>query len=231
MKKLRNVAITSMLLCSTNSFAAFNADAILGPTFKTVAENLVAATSYKAVAPGEPLGITGFDIGAEASVTSVKGAADLAAAFGTDISIIPTAKLHVHKGLPMGIDVGAVWMPEIQGISFWGGELRYSFVSGNIALPAVAVRGAYTKFSASPLSVSNTSVEATVSKGLLMFTPFLGIGNVWGNASVTGLTDQKPSFFKWFAGLNMNMGLMNLAYEMDNTGGFTTHSGKLGFRF
>ena len=231
MNKLRFSTLTLTLLCSANSFAAFNADAILGSTFKTVAENLVAATSYKAVAPGEPLGITGFDIGAEVSVTSVKGAADLAAAFGTDVSIIPTAKIHVHKGLPMGIDVAAMYMPEIAGISFWGGELRYSFMGGNVALPAVAVRGAMTFFSAGNLDVSSTNVEATVSKGFLMFTPYLGIGNVWGKAAMPGLSDQTPSMFKWFAGLNLNMGLMNLAYEMDNTGGYTTHSGKLGFRF
>jgi hypothetical protein len=50
-------------------------------------------------------------------------------------------KLHVHKGLPFGIDVGAMYsaVPNTN-IKLMGAEVRYALVEGGIATPAVGLR-------------------------------------------------------------------------------------------
>lgn len=212
------------------------------PTFKALSEDLAAALSYKAITPAEPLGMPGFDIGLEVTATSPQNVDKWGSAIGdTDLSLLPLPKLHAHVGLPFGIDVGAVYsmMPGIN-IKYLGGELRYSFVSGNTLIPAIAVRGAFTTLSGvDALDLSTKSLELTVSKGFLMFTPYAGLGNVWATSSsdvklvgtTNAFSDEDLSLFKMFVGLNINMGLVNVAFEADKTGDAPSYSGKLGFRF
>ena len=209
--------------------------------YDALASDLVSALSYKAVSPAEPLGLTGFDIGLELSLTELPGIKTWGQVIGTtSLGSLPMPKLHLHKGLPFGIDLGAVYT-SIPGanIGYYGGELRYSFVSGNVALPAVSVRGTMTKLTGvKEMDLSTTGIELSVSKGFLMLTPYVGVGQVWGSADPKGLTlgpitlkKSEPSMSKTFAGLNFNMGLMNFAFEWDKTGDANTYSGKLGFRF
>ncbi len=213
--------------------------------FDALSEDLGAVLSYKAIAPAEPLGLLGFDIGLEGSFTGLESVEKWGEALETDADYLPLVKLHAHKGLPFGIDVGAVYsqIPSTD-IQYMGAELRYSFVSGNIALPAVAVRGTYTTLvGIDELDFSTMGLELTVSKGFLMATPYAGIGQVWVSSDLD-YTDKTipatpvkvslssdPSLFKWFVGLNFNLGLMNLAAEVDTTGDAVTVSGKLGLRF
>lgn len=207
-------------------------------TFKALSEDLGAALSYKAITPAEPLGTVGFDIGLEATFTELNSIDKWGGAIGaTDLSYLPLPKLHLHKGLPFSLDVGAVYS-SVPGsnVSYWGGELRYSFVSGNLALPAIAVRGSYTSLvGVDDISLSTKGLELTVSKGFLMFTPYAGLGQVWidsePGAAFSPLTSESISATKMFLGLNLNMGLMNLAFEGDKTGESASYSAKLGFRF
>jgi len=211
------------------------------PTFKALSEDLAAALSYKGVIPAEPLGLPGFDVGVETTFTAPQSVDKWGSAIGNkDLSLLPLPKLHAHIGLPFDIDVGGVYaMVPGSNIKYFGGELRYSFVSGNLALPAVAVRGAFTKLSGvDHFDMSTKSVELTVSKGFLMFTPYAGIGEVWANSSsdlkvgaVNAFSDVDLSLFKMFLGLNINMGLINFAIEGDKTGDAPSYSAKLGLRF
>ncbi|MDH5229420.1 MAG: hypothetical protein OEZ58_17800 [Gammaproteobacteria bacterium] len=212
--------------------------------FDGFAADFANALQYRAVAPAEPLGLLGIDIGAEVTVAQVLNVADYAAVVGgvTDklkFTLIP--RLHVHKGLPFGLDVGAMYMkiPKVD-FGYWGGEIRYSFISGNLAIPAVAVRGTYSTimgFDAADLSTMG--LELTVSKGFLMLTPYAGAGMVKSNASTTAkipvlntaFKDYSETVTKWFVGFNFNMGLLNFAGEMDQTGEYRNYSAKLGFRF
>lgn len=202
--------------------------------FAKLAEDFTAAGSYKAVAPGEPLGITGFDVGVELTGTKLQSA-DVWKKAGADISVLPVPKLHVHKGLPFNIDVGAS-LAAVPGsdIKLFGAELRYAILEGNVAMPAVAIRGAFTKLSGvSQLELDTKSVELTVSKGFLMLTPYAGVGRVWGNVkpNVASLNEEKVGANKLFVGANFNLGLMNLAAEADRTGDNTSVSAKVGFRW
>lgn len=211
-------------------------------TFEALTEDLAAALSYKAIVPAEPLGMPGFDVGLELSLTKLQNTDKWGEAIGdTSLSILPLPKLHAHVGLPFGVDFGAVYasVPSTN-IKYYGGELRYSFVSGNTLIPAVAVRGAMTKLTGvDHFDLSTKSLELTVSKGFLMLTPYAGIGNVWATGSsdvkkssgATAFSDADLSLFKAFLGLNINMGLVNFAFEADKTGDAPTYSAKFGLRF
>lgn len=202
--------------------------------FTRLAGDFTSVASYKGVTPAAALGITGFDLGAELSFTPLANSGVWQKA-GADISTLIIPKLRLHKGLPFNIDIGASLsaVPD-SNIKLMGVEARYSLLEGNVALPAIAVRGAYSKLSGvSQLGFDSTSVELLVSKGFVMFTPYAGIGRVWGSVTpnVSGLQKVSPTASKIFAGVNANFGLMNLAAEVDRTGDNQTASIKLGFRW
>lgn len=202
--------------------------------FKQLAGDLNAVTSYKAITPAASLGITGFDLGAELSFTNLNSSATWKKA-GADVSTLVMPRLHVHKGLPFNIDIGAslVAVPD-SNIKLMGAEIRYALIEGGTATPAVAVRAAMSKLSGvSQLDVNTQSLELVVSKGFLMLTPYAGIGQVWGHVTpnVAGLRKESPTANKLFAGVNANFGLFNLAAEVDRTGDNQTASVKLGFRW
>ena len=201
--------------------------------FKTFSEDLGSALSYKPITPPTPLGITGFDLGLEVTSTKMR---NLDIATGSSLNNLVVPKLHVYKGLPLNIDVGAFYSSvPTTNIKFYGGELRYAILEGGVALPAVGVRAAMTKLSGvTALALSTKSLDVSISKGFAMFTPYAGLGTVWVDStpdSTTGLTKESFRQNKIFAGGNLNLGFSNLALEYDKTGSATSYSAKLGFRF
>lgn len=207
--------------------------------FRLFSEDLGAALSYKALAPGEPLGITGFDIGIEMTATSMEHSSLFdKASSGSGFNTLPVAKLHAHKGLPFNVDVGAFLStaPD-SNIKLMGAEIRYAFIEGGVAMPAVALRGTYTQLSGvDQLDFSTRGVELTISKGFVMLTPYAGIGKIWSTStpnlpSPATLKEEDFSQDKLFVGANLNLGLMNLAIEGDRTGDATSYGLKLGLRW
>ena len=208
------------------------------PVFRLFSEDLGSALSYKPVTPAEPLGITGFDIGLEVTSTEMKSSALWAAAIsdGKAVSSLVVPKLHVFKGLPLGIDIGAFYSAvPTTNIKLFGGELRYAILEGGVATPAVAIRGSMTKLSGvDQLSFSTKGVDLSISKGIAMFTPYAGVGRVWVDSNPiasTGLTKETFQQSKFFVGGNLNFALMNMAVEYDKTGSAQSYSVKLGLRF
>lgn len=120
-------------------------------------------------------------------------------------------------------------------ISLWGGEIRYSPLAGGMAMPAVAVRGALTKLTGvDQLDLDTKSLDVSISKGFLMFTPYAGVGQVWVTSTPNGVPSLKEESFsksKIFIGGNLNLGLMNIALEGDKTGDAKSGSLKIGLRF
>lgn len=206
--------------------------------FRLLSEDLGSALSYKAVAPAEPLGLTGFDIGLELSATKMSNATQWknAVSGGKAIETLPVPKLHLHKGLPFDIDVGVMYTSiPTTNIKLVGGELRYAFIAGDVVLPAVAVRGTLTKLSGvSNLAFGTKGLELAVSKGFLMFTPYASIGQVWTTSDPSACNCLKKEEFqqtKMEVGVNINFGLLNMSIDGDKTGDSTTYSAKLGLRF
>lgn len=235
---LRKTLLLSILLASPAIHAASNFDnlGLLSQSeFKGLATDLGAALSYKGLTPAEPLGTTGFDIGLEVTATQLKHSDVWQKATGDNLSTLPVPKLHLHKGLPFGIDVGG-FLSTIPGtdLKLYGGELRYAYVSGNTVVPAVAIRGAFTKLTGvDQLDFHSSSLEVTASKGFAMLTPYAGVGAVWSTATpnVGGLTEESNTATRVFAGLNLNFGLTNLDFEADKTGDNVSYGAKFGLRF
>ncbi len=210
--------------------------AIGQPNFRLLSEDFGSALSYKPVTPAEPLGITGFDIGVEVTTTDISksGAALKTATNGAvDVTRLVIPKLHVAKGLPFGIDIAAsIASVPSTDIKLVGGELRYAILGGGIALPAIAVRAAMTSMTGVPeLDFNTRSLDISISKGFLMFTPYAGVGQVWVTSTPKGLAQESFTQSKVFAGANINLGLMNFALEGDTTGGASSASLKFGFRW
>ena len=237
--KFKAIAAVAAFSIASPCFATNDIDSLqslVQTEFKSFSQDLGAALSYKAVSPAEPLGLTGFDIGLEVTGTKLNHS-DIwdKASSGSAPSTVPIPKLHVIKGLPFNIDVGAIYtkVPSTN-ISLLGGELRYAILEGGVASPALAVRGTFTKLSGvDQLDFSTKGVELSVSKGFAMLTPYAGIGQVWVDSKpkVTGLTDESFQQTKYYAGANLNLGLMNFALEYDNTDSTDSYTAKLGVRF
>jgi len=203
--------------------------------FALLAKNLGAATHYKGVIPAESLGVLGLDVGIELSSTEIdRGVFDLASdgSFDGDALILP--RVHAHKGLPFGLDVGAFLsaVPD-SDLSVIGAELRYSVIKGSVLSPALAIRGSYSLVQGlADLDLSNTAFELTVSKGFVFLTPYGGVGVVRTNAEPNfgNLVNENFTLDKMFVGVTLNAGL-GLTFEADRTGEFTTYSAKAGIRF
>lgn len=207
--------------------------------FRLLSEDLGAALSYKALAPAEPLGITGFDVGVEVTATNMEHSTVFnKASSDSGFSTLPVAKVHAHKGLPFNVDVGAFLSaaPD-SNIRLMGAEIRYAFIEGGVTMPAVAVRGTYTLLSGvDQLDLDTKGLELTISKGFAMLTPYAGIGRVWTTSTPNlpapfSLQEEEFSQDKVYVGANINFALMNLAVEADRTGDATSYGLKLGLRW
>ncbi len=206
--------------------------------FKSLSEDLASATSYKALTPAEPLGIAGFDVGIEATVTTLNYETEFNAACSgcSNVDSLTIPKLHLHKGLPMGFDVGLMYASAGDAsIELTGLELRYANMEGGIATPAVSTRLSYSKLGGvDDLSLTTTGLDISVSKGIAMFTPYAGIGYNWVTsdpAASTGLDKESFNQTKFYVGFNLNLGLLNFDIEADKTGKAQTIGAKVGFRF
>jgi hypothetical protein len=205
--------------------------------FRLLSEDLGAALSYKPLIPAEPLGVPGFDIGVAVTGTDLKNPLLLSiASAGQSVdTLMPVASVRAHVGLPFGIDVGAAYSQATDSnIEFWGGELRWAFIEGSTALPAVAIRASYTgSTGVDQLKLETAGVDLSISKGIAMFTPYGGIGQVWVKSTPQGVpTLQEESFSqtKFYAGVNVFLGV-NFAFEVDSTGEIVTYGAKVGLRF
>ncbi len=178
--------------------------------------------SYLPLAPAEPLGILGFDAGVETTLVDIrqnrsywKNVVD-----GSPPSFLFIPKLHVQKGLPFGIDIGAVYSKISQiDTTMVGGEVKWAVLSGNAILPAVALRGSYTRLSgSSEVDVETYGADLSVSKKLLFVTPYAGIGQVWVKSSASNellaLKDERSDQFKTYAGVKVSFLVVNFVGEV-----------------
>lgn len=198
--------------------------------FKNLSRDIGLAISYMPLAPAEPLGgvLPHIDLGVE--MTGVKLDTnqqywkDVQAVSGNKIpSMLPLPKLHVQVGLPViPIDLGVVYS-SVPGtnIKYTGGEIKWAVMKGGVALPAIAIRGAFTKLSGvDDLDISTKSADISISKGILMFTPYAGYGMVWidskEKSSLVTLKDESITEPKVFVGCKFTFfPLMNLVVEAD----------------
>lgn len=233
------VLILAVLLCQT-SWAGSTIDNLDDPgftqnLFKDLTSDLGAALGYKAISSGEPLGVTGFELGLSVSGTRMETDALEQATTSNAPGTLLVPKLEVTKGLPYGFDVGGFYstIPS-SNIELIGGNVSYSIIDGGVLSPTLSIRGTYTRLTGvNDLDLTTRGLELSISKGFTLFTPYAGIGSVWidGDTSVSGLSSESLNEYKYFMGFSLELGLMNFAAETEQTGDNTSTSAKIGVRF
>lgn len=181
--------------------------------FKSLSKEAGALLGYRNLAPAEPLGLTGFDVGVEVSGISIDNSSYWDAAFNKNAPaylVIP--KLRARKGLPFGIDVGAsyAYVPD-SNVKLYGAEVSKAILDGTLATPAVGVRATYTKLAGvDDLALQTFGVDASISKGFLFLTPYGGAGMMWVNSEAKGhlqsfnLRTETISVPRVFAGVKIS---------------------------
>ena len=205
--------------------------------FRLLSEDLGGALAYRPQTPTAPLGITGFDIGVGLTAARIHNVAILERVTSDSASeTIPVPSLRIHKGLPLGFDVGLIYAA-IPGsnLEYIGGELRYALVLGGVAAPAIGVRGNLTKLrGVDQLEVDTRGLDISISKGFAVLTPYAGVGRVWVESEprgVPGLVKEEFELNKAFIGLGFKLALFNINLEADRTGDVEGFSIKAGLRF
>jgi hypothetical protein len=193
MKKSVVLALSLALLGGTQAMAKdihFNGGLEQG-TFKSLSKEAGAAISFKNTAPAAPLGITGFDAGIEVEAADIKTGNNnyWEKAFnGNAPSYIFLPKVRVRKGLPFGIDIGAMYsyVPD-SNIKLYGVEVSKAILDGTLATPALGIRGTYTQLAGvGDLDLRTAGIDASISKGFLFLTPYAGAGALWIHSKAKG---------------------------------------------
>ncbi len=155
--------------------------------FRSLTRQLGFAASYFPLAPAAPLGVLGLDAGVEATAVKISQHSSFwqrAVQDSNPPSYLVIPRLHVQKGLPFNLDIGASYaaIPS-SDISLIGGEIKWAILSGGVVAPAVAVRVSGTKlFGGSQVHLETYSADLSISKGILFLTPYAGIGQLLVNS-------------------------------------------------
>lgn len=205
--------------------------------FRLLSEDLGGALSYRPHSPIEPLGFPGFDVGIALTGAKIKNEAILERATSEDVpDVLPIPTLRAHLGLPLGFELSAMYaaVPDID-LEYYGGELKWAFVPGGTAWPAIGVRGSFTKATGGDeITVDTTGLDVSISKGFGFVTPYAGIGRVWVKSDPKGnggLAKEDFELDKFFFGLGLKFAVFNLNFEADKTGDVEALSIKAGLRF
>jgi hypothetical protein len=105
-------------------------------------------------------------------------------------------KLRARKGLPLSIDVGVMYaaVPN-SNVQLFGAELAYAVMDGGVALPSVGLRATYSKLlGVDELDVQTAGIDATISKGFVIVTPYAGLGALYTDGKAKGKLATDPTF-------------------------------------
>ncbi len=192
--------------------------------FKDLTRELGSAIAYRNLAPAAPLGITGFDVAVQASAINIENNSDYwKRATGDNApSYIGYPSVRVRKGLPFGIDVGAMYTYVYDtDIQVYGAEISKAILEGGVASPALGVRATYTRLAGiDDISLQTAGFDATISKGFLILTPYAGAGMVWIDGKYDGNMATLSSESMWqprgFVGVKISpLPLIGLTAEME----------------
>jgi hypothetical protein len=234
---MRRLAAALLLACALPASAGDlpSLGALTQDQFRKLSEDLGAALSYKGVTPATPLGALGFDVGLEVSATDIQNSDIFRLAGNAAPDYIAVPKLHIYKGLPWGFDIGAFvgGATEVDA-AVYGLDARWAMLADEVATPAVALRISGTQSSdIGGLKVTTFAGDLMVSKKLTIATPYLGVGvvRISTDPGIDGLSDESFNKSRVFGGLNLNLAIVNLAFEAEKLGDNTTLSAKAGWRF
>jgi len=219
------LAVTLAFSAAAASAADFNFEPTANQAdFAVVAKDIVAVTSYKALGPAEAGGVTGFSVGAYGVYSPVDDKEAWRRLVGEKVDAVGMVGISARKGLPFGIDLGAMYS-QVPGTDakLYGGEVRWAVLPGGVATPALALRGTYVKLTGEDdLKADATTLDVSVSKGFLFVTPYAGAGYVWGTVNPS---DRFPTLSKvdvdkarFFGGVRLSLGFIEITPEYEKLG-------------
>lgn len=226
MKKLAMILILVLAFCVTAHASDIEIPDkdFFQSEFEDMCKELGFAINYMPLTPAAPLGVLGFNIGIEGTFLDIDQDSLYWQKVTTDSppDYFPIPKLHIQKGLPFKIDLGAIYS-QISGtnVSLIGGEIKWSLLKGSPVTPAFSVRGSYTKLNGvDTLDLETMGLDASVSKGFAIFTPYAGVGQLWisGEEKVPGIDLSKANeqLTKVYAGVKFDpFPLVSLTAEVD----------------
>lgn len=219
------LAVTLTLAASTVSAQDFEfGPAPVQADFAAVSKDVIAVTSYKALGPSEAGGVLGFSVGAYGSYSPTQDSSAWQRLVGEDVEGVGLVGLSARKGLPFGLDVGAMYS-QVPGTDakLYGGEVRWAVLPGGVATPAIALRGTYTKLTGEDdLKADAQTVDVSISKGFLFITPYAGVGYVWGTVDPSNdfptLSKVDVDEARYFAGARVSLGFLEFTPEYERLG-------------
>ncbi len=236
MKRLAPIVLLAML-CDAGAAQAGDFDNVKQlsqDAFLRLSKDLASVTALRALSPGVALNFFGVDVGAELGVTKIENGADWQAAGGGSTSVV-TPRVTIHKGLGGGFDIGAsLGQAAGTGLSTFGLIGRYQAIEPTLVLPGLGFRLSGDRtFGSNSVDVRSIGLDAIVAKPLVVITPYVGVGTVRTDTKAPGTTlaDASVSRSRLFVGFDSSLGFATLSAEAEKSGGATTVSGKIGFRF
>ncbi len=215
-------------------------DAISQNGFEEFIKEFGSALLFNPMATAEPLGMLGFDISLETVVTDISDDQEFWINLVSDndpSTYLPIPRLHVQKGLPFNIDVGAMYVSvPSTNITLWGLEAKYAILEGSTLTPAVSVRASYTSLSGvDDISIDTQTLDVLVSKGFLMFTPYAGASifriNGSENTDIVELDDVNTTGYRALVGLQFSPFPLMIINAEVSLGEVPQYGLKIGVRF
>lgn len=222
MKRLLSALVLVSLLAAPAFAGKYDLEITTANKFNDVVKQAGAVIAYRGIAPAEPQGLTGFDIGVESSFFKVDE--NVWKEVVSDVpTYLPVPKLHLRKGLPFGIDLGASYsMVPASNIKVIGGELQYAILDGGVALPALSVRGHYsTLLGVDDLDLKTYGADVVASKGVLFLTPYIGAGVMRTDGKYAGELvalqnlDKSVTTPRVFGGVQIAVALLRLTLDAE----------------
>jgi hypothetical protein len=240
MKKI--VAIVGLSLV-TNFVSAKDieiTDVITQSEFEEFTKEFGTAMLFNPMAPAEPLGMLGFDVSLETIITDISDDNLYWEKMVDDhdpYSYLPMPRVHVQKGLPFDIDIGAMYfVAPYTNIKQWGLEAKYAILEGSTLTPALSVRASYSKLQGvDDIDVDTQTLDVLISKGFLMFTPYAGVSltkiNASENSTLVTLNDVSETGYRGLAGVQFSPFPLVIMSGEISYGETMQYGLKIGFRF
>jgi hypothetical protein len=226
--------LTSLVTIEANAGNFGEVKQLSQEAFTALAKDLASVTALRALAPGASFNLLGIDVGVETGVTSVDNKAAWQKAGGGSTTVY-TPRLTIHRGFSGGFDIGAS-----VGLSSGGGGKtigligRYQMLDAGTFTPSATLRLTGNRdFGNDNISVKTFGADVIVAKPLVVITPYLGAGTVRTDSSApnTTLSSVTVTRSRLFVGFDTALPFATLSAEAEKSGGATTVSTKLGFKF
>jgi hypothetical protein len=230
-------------------------------SFKAISKEYGMALAPALLSPAESLGMNGFLVDLEFSITTVDNQAahwknGEAIEDGTPPSAFVVSRIGVRKGLFGGLEAGmnTAYLIESELWAF-GGYLKWALHEGMATVPLdFGVRGSYTQVVGSTqLQMALVGLDVILSKsfgvgGVVNIAPYMAYSPLWVISSSEVLdsspgeigdspradfvfNDETQIIHRFTIGSRFVMGLFNLTPEVSLTTGQQTYAVKLGADF